>query len=133
MNSNRNTNQRPRNRELGRAIAALEDNQSAKPKLTKRGQYRWHDFIDEWFRTADGEVVVAQVPNLFLLIFIVTSVYGAVAYQGFWQSAARVIAIVSITVWSALEIRSGVNRFRKLLGKVILACTVLTLIMYFWR
>jgi hypothetical protein len=127
-----NSNPRPRNREVGRAMATLSDS-TAKPKLAKRGQYRWHDFVDAWFRDSNGEVVIAQTPNFFLLVFIVTSIFGAVSYQGFWQSATRIIAILSIAIWSILESRSGVNRFRRLLGKVILVCTVLTLIMYFWR
>jgi|GEM_PF-743650 len=136
MNSNPNANDRPRNREVGRAMAALEDSEAAKgnkPKLAKRGQYRWHDFVDEWFRTANGDIVIAQVPNIFLWVFIGAGLFGAVAYHGFWQKAAQLIAIVSIAIWAILEIRSGVNRFRRLLGKVILACTVLTLIMYFWK
>jgi hypothetical protein len=126
------SSQRPRNRELGRAIAALPEANS-KPRMAKRGQYRWHDFVDSWFRDTNGQIVIAQVPNFFLIVFILTSVFGAVSYHGFWQTATRIVAIVSIAIWAILESRSGVNRFRRLLGKVILACTVLTLIMYFWK
>jgi hypothetical protein len=134
MSSSHKISDRPRNRELGRAMAAMpEPSTSSKPRIAKRGQYRFHDFVDNWFRTADGQIVIAQVPNIYLLIFIFTSIFGAVSYHGFWQSATRILAMVSIAIWAILESRSGVNRFRRLLGKVILACTVLTLIMYFWK
>ena len=130
-----NSNQRPRNREIGKAVAAMEERQNSpsKLKIAKQGQYKWHDWRDKWFRTKDGDIVVAQQPNAPLLIFIVAGFFGVVSYHGFWHSLAQIIALISILVWGFLEIRSGVNRFRRLLGKIALVSVVVVLILYFWK
>jgi hypothetical protein len=129
-----NTQDRPRNREVGRAVAAMEDRETkAKPKIVKQGQNRWHAFRDKWFRTADGEIVVAQTPNAFLLAFIIIGFFAVVSYHGIWHTIAQILALAAILFWAVLEIRSGVNRFRRLLGKIALACVAIVLILYFWK
>jgi hypothetical protein len=95
--------------------------------------YKWEDFKDEWLRDKDGELVYSQVPNVFLVTFFVTGVFAVVSYHGFWHGLAQLIAIASILIWAWLEMRSGVTRMRRLMGKVALAAVIIVLILYLWH
>jgi hypothetical protein len=97
---------------------------------TKRVQYKWHDFKDEWLRDRDGNLVYSQVPNIPLVVFFVTGVFAVVSYHGFWHGLAQLVAFLSILLWSWLETRSGVTRLQRLTGKIALGATILVLILY---
>jgi hypothetical protein len=99
----------------------------------KRVLYKWHDFKDEWMRDKNGVVVFSQVPNIPLVTFFVTGVFAVVSYHGFWHGLSQFIAIVSILLWSWLEIRSGVTRLRRLMGKVALVATIIVIALYLWH
>jgi hypothetical protein len=116
-------------------MAAMEQQKAStkKPQIAKQGQYRWHDFRDTWFRTAEGEIVVARTPNLPLIIFIISGVFGVVSYHGFWHTLAQIVALLAIIVWGVLEAKTGVNRFRRLIGKAALVAVIIVLILYFWK
>lgn len=63
-----------------------------------------------------GGYVIAEVPNLPLLVFIFSIMLGVILYPGALQTIFIVLAYASFTYWSYLEITSGRSRFRKLLG-----------------
>lgn len=86
-------------------------------------------FVDWFFRDpSTGGLVIAQAPNLPLWIFI-----GATAVRlllGPDGAAATITSIVSHTAlawWAVDEIVRGDSRFRRVLGGVVLATTVITL------
>jgi hypothetical protein len=101
--------------------------------IHKRVLYKWHDFKDEWFRDKDGNLVYSQVPNIPLVVFFITGVFAVVSYHGFWHGLTQLIAILSILLWSWLEIRSGVTRMRHLMGKIALGAVLLVVILYLWH
>ncbi len=98
--------------------------------LNKRVLYKWHDFKDEWLRDRNGTVVIGQVPNIPLVVFFITGVFAIVSFHGFWHGLAQLIAILSILFWAWLEIRSGVTRMRRLMGKLALGAIVVVIILY---
>ncbi len=64
----------------------------------------------------NGKYVIAEAPNLPLIIFMVSIVLAVVVYPGIFQKFLVVVAYIALTWWGILEIRSGRSRFRRLLG-----------------
>ncbi|MDB5181474.1 MAG: hypothetical protein JWP13_237 [Candidatus Saccharibacteria bacterium] len=76
-------------------------------------------YINWLFRdltTRRGNFVIAEVPNLPLIIFMISVVLSVAIYPGFVQKTFAVIAFVSLLYWGFQEFRGGRSRFRKLLG-----------------
>ena len=81
--------------------------------------------FDWTFRSReDGRIVVAQVPNLPLWLFIGGSVlHRVLTPDGPVGTALRVTATTALVWWAALEIGWGVNPFRRALGATVLGLT----------
>jgi hypothetical protein len=76
-----------------------------------------------------GRLTVAQWPNLVLSVFIVgTLVALAVQPTGRLHAALRVVTVVALSVWALDEMARGVNPFRRGLGAVVAAVTVISLL-----
>ena len=72
-----------------------------------------------------GRVVIAQRPNLPLVIFLATVVLRLVLDPGGDAGrAVRVVGTVSLVWWSLDEILRGTTPFRRVLGAVVLAATL---------
>ncbi len=81
--------------------------------------------FDWTFRSRDtGKVVVAQWPNVPLVIFFVASAIGRLADAG----AAAWVATVALFWWATDEMARGVNPFRRTLGLVVAVLTVARLL-----
>ncbi|HSH55739.1 MAG TPA: hypothetical protein VK983_02855 [Candidatus Limnocylindrales bacterium] len=63
-----------------------------------------------------GGYIIGEVPNLPLIIFVISLMLAVVLYPGFLQTMFIILAYASLTYWSYLEVISGRSRFRKLLG-----------------
>ena len=75
--------------------------------------------VDWLFRDRrTGRIVVAQFPNLPLVLYLV---FGAARLV--WP-AAGVVATVALLWWAGDEILRGVNPFRRMLGGVVAAATL---------
>lgn len=73
-----------------------------------------------------GRLVIAQRPNLSLAIFLVTVVVRAALHpHGDAGRAVRTVGTVSLAWWSIDEIVRGSSPFRRVLGAVVLAATLL--------
>lgn len=80
-----------------------------------------------WFVTdpQTGKVVIAQWPNVPLWIYVAaTGTRIAAQPQGTAGTVLEVVAGAAILVWSSLEIVDGESPFRRMLGGVVLAATV---------
>lgn len=66
--------------------------------------------------TRRGKYVIAEVPNLPLLIFMAAIVVGVAANPGFFQKFFLFAAFAALIYWGVKEYRGGHSRFRKLLG-----------------
>lgn len=86
-------------------------------------------------RTADwlfrdrttGAVVIAQVPNVALLVWLAATVVGLVA-SGTAHDVVGWIGTGALCFWAAQELVDGVNPFRHLLGAAVLGATVVGLV-----
>ncbi|MBD2415519.1 hypothetical protein FACHB389_20145 [Nostoc calcicola FACHB-389] len=75
--------------------------------------------FDKTFRDSDGKIVIAQVPNLPLIVWIVTSLLGLIFTSGKINTVLEILANGSLFTWAWLELFQGVNYFRRALGLVV--------------
>lgn len=76
--------------------------------------------VDKTFRDGDGNIVIAQKPNLPLIVWIVTSLLALIFTSGEINTVLEVLANGSLFTWAWLELFQGVNYFRRTLGLVVL-------------
>lgn len=76
--------------------------------------------FDKFFRDDKGEFVIAQPPNLPIIVWFTASILKLVFSKGDLYTGLDFVAVASLTIWSFLEIFQGVNYFRKGLGVVVL-------------
>ena len=83
-----------------------------------------------FFRNPDtGEVVVAQVPNLPLWVFLAaTAVRLLLQPSGTTGTVVSVVSTVALIVWALMEVVAGSSPFRRVLGVVVLASVVVRLV-----
>ena len=82
-------------------------------------------FWDKFWRDEYGRDVIWQRPNAFLITWFVCTVSK-------WFLHYKIlgwIATIAIIVWAVLEIYSGVNRFRRLLGVLVLILIIVNRVM----
>lgn len=72
------------------------------------------------FRDNDGNIVIAQPPNLPILVAITTTLLTFVVPSGNLHTGFDAIAFGSWFTWAWLEIFDGVNYFRRALGLFVL-------------
>ena len=77
-------------------------------------------FLDKFFRDDKGEYVIAQPPNLPIIIWFTASILKLVFPRGNLYTGLDFVAVISLIIWSFLEIFQGVNYFRKGLGVFVL-------------
>ncbi|OUL19036.1 hypothetical protein BV378_33850 [Nostoc sp. RF31YmG] len=76
--------------------------------------------FDKIFRDNEGNVVVAQKPNLPLILWIVATLLKLVITTGVGNTVLDAVAFGSLFTWAWLELFQGVNYFRRGLGLVVL-------------
>lgn len=86
--------------------------------------------FDWTFRSReDGRIVVAQLPNVPLGIFLVaTAIDRLVELRGGAADLVHLVGTVALVVWAGDELVRGVNPFRRALGAVMLALVARRLI-----
>jgi ABC-type glycerol-3-phosphate transport system permease component len=86
--------------------------------------------VGRFFRNPDtGEVVVFQMPNIPLWIFLAATAARLVFHpNGAVGTAISIIGSVSLVVWAAFEIARGESPFRRVLGAVVLVAVVVGLL-----
>lgn len=82
--------------------------------------------LDKIFRDREGEIVLAQTPNLPLIVWIVASLLKLVFTTGKISIGLEVIAFGSLFTWAWEELFQGVNYFRKALGLIVLVTLILS-------
>ena len=82
--------------------------------------------VDRWFRTQSGKIVIAQFPNAPLMAWAIAALLERLAPQ----EPEIIIKILSgfgflaLVYWAWLEIKYGVNLFRKALGLAVLLVSI---------
>ena len=76
--------------------------------------------LDKIFRDREGKVVLAQIPNLPLIVWIVASLLRLIFTTGKVNIGLEAIAFGSLFTWAWEELFQGVNYFRRVLGLLVL-------------
>ena len=92
-----------------------------------------NNLFDRFFRDNTGEIVIAQAPNIPILVWIGATLLKLVVKTGQVKVALDVLAFSSLLYWSFLEITQGVNYFRRDLGVVVLIAIIISVIERFGR
>jgi len=80
--------------------------------------------FDKWFKDKSGKVVLFQLPNAALAIFLVLDVLSGVGLARHNRLATLIFgagSILALAWWAVQEITKGVNYFRRILGVIGLA------------
>ncbi|MGJ5628071.1 hypothetical protein [Nostoc sp. CALU 1950] len=75
--------------------------------------------VDKTFRDSNGNIVLAQMPNLPLIVWIVSSLLALIFTSGKINIVLDVLANGSLFTWAWLELFQGVNYFRRALGLAV--------------
>ena len=76
--------------------------------------------FDRTFRDSEGNIVIAQPPNLPLIVGIVASLLKLIVTTEEINLALDLVAFGSLYTWAWEELFQGVNYFRRALGLIAL-------------
>ncbi|MEH2286946.1 hypothetical protein [Nostoc sp.] len=76
--------------------------------------------IDKTFRDSDGKIVLGQMPNPPLILWIVASLLTLVFTTGKVSTVLYFLANGALFTWAWMELFQGVNYFRRALGLAVL-------------
>jgi hypothetical protein len=79
-----------------------------------------YSLFDSTFRDGEGNVVLAQKPNLPLLVWIGATLLKLLFVSGNIYLILDAIAFGSLFTWAWQELFKGVNYFRRTLGLIVL-------------
>ena len=72
------------------------------------------------FRDSDGNIVLAQTPNLPLIVWIIATLLNLISTTDNIHTGVDALAFGSLFTWAWQELFQGVNYFRRSLGLVVL-------------
>ncbi len=76
------------------------------------------------FRDSDGNIVLAQMPNLPLLVWVVATLLKLLLTSGNIHTGLDALAFGSLFTWAWQELFQGVNYFRRALGLIVLLVVI---------
>lgn len=74
--------------------------------------------FDRIFRDSEGNIVIAQAPNLPVIVGVVATFLQYALPSGQLQRATALIAFGTLFTWAWQELFEGVNYFRRALGLI---------------
>ena len=86
--------------------------------------------VDKTFRDSNGKIVLAQMPNLPLIVWIVASLLALLFTNGKINTVLVLLADGSLFTWAWMELFQGVNYFRRLLGLAVFIGIIVWKLMY---
>ncbi len=76
------------------------------------------------FRDREGKIVLVQMPNLPIIVWIVVSLLKLFFTTGKISTGLEIIAFGSLFTWGWGELLQGVNYFRRALGLLVLVSLI---------
>ncbi|MGB3291766.1 MAG: hypothetical protein WBB01_02110 [Phormidesmis sp.] len=74
--------------------------------------------FDRTFRDSEGNIVIAQAPNLPVLVGVAAAFLRFVLSDGKIHTALGLVAFGALFTWAWQELFEGVNYFRRALGLI---------------
>jgi hypothetical protein len=81
-----------------------------------------------WFRSSDGRTTLWQLPNPALCVWLATWVLGRSDLSAAHTAAVDGVRHGALLVWALDEVVRGASPFRRLLGAVVLAAQLASLV-----
>lgn len=76
--------------------------------------------FDRTFRNSEGKIVLAQMPNLPILVGLAATLLQLILPSGKIQTGLDLVAFGALFTWAWQELFEGVNYFRRALGLGVL-------------
>lgn len=76
------------------------------------------------FRDPEGRIVIWQSPNLLLVVWVLCKLLVMVFHNDNLEVGFSHLGSAALFAWAYLEVRSGVNTFRKILGFTVGCITI---------
>ena len=76
--------------------------------------------FDRTFRDSEGKIVIAQMPNLPLVVGLAATLLQLLLPSGKIHTALDLVAFGALFTWAWQELFEGVNYFRRALGLIVL-------------
>lgn len=80
--------------------------------------------LNRFIRDKNGNVVIAQTPNVPLIGWAVFGLLGFLVGKGTLHTGFQNLSRASLFTWAYLEISKGDNSFRRVLGVVIMIALI---------
>lgn len=80
--------------------------------------------FDRIFRDSEGNIVIAQMPNLPLVVGLAATLLQLIVPSGKIQTALDLVAFGALFTWAWQELFEGVNYFRRALGLIVLVSLI---------
>jgi len=81
-------------------------------------------FVEKCYKDADGKVTLAQIPNLPIIVWLVMALLGWLVSSGTLHDVASVVGFGALFTWAWMELFSGANYLRRLLGLIVLLASI---------
>jgi hypothetical protein len=81
--------------------------------------------FDRTFRDSEGNIVIAQMPNLPILVGLTATLLRFVLPSGDLQTTLGLVGFGALFTWAWQELFSGVNYFRRSLGLIGLVSLIM--------
>lgn len=81
--------------------------------------------FDLAFRDSEGKIVIAQMPNLPVLVGLAATFLQFALPNGKIQTALSLVAFGALFTWAWQELFQGVNYFRRSLGLIALVSLII--------
>lgn len=81
--------------------------------------------LQNFFKDKDDTIVIGQWPNIPIIGWLIFKVASMLANDTRLEAGFSTISTAFLFTWAFLEIQSGVNYFRKLLGLVVMTALVI--------
>lgn len=81
------------------------------------------------FKDANGKVVIFQIPNIPLSVYVITVIVGRLT-EGSVKQIAGYLGLISLSLFAILELFYGVTSFRKMLGLAVILFIIISRV---WR
>lgn len=80
--------------------------------------------FDQVFRDSTGQMVLAQTPNLPLIVWGVASLFKIIFTTGKINMGLDLVAYGCLFTWAWQELFQGVNYFRRALGLLVIVSMI---------
>jgi hypothetical protein len=88
-------------------------------------QKAWRTFVNG----KDGEPVLWQRPNAPIILWAAATIVAKFVHASSWHAVVSGIGTIALAIWAILEIGWGASYFRRVLGVLVLAYTILSRIL----